>query len=92
LPSTFADDARGSDDDGDDVPECGEGDEEVEGAGRVLGAKDGGEEEGGGELLGGFEGGLGDGGEVSDVAEEVEGCGDEEGGGCCSLECVDGVL
>jgi len=32
------------------------------------------------------------GGEVGDVAEEVEGCDDEEGGGCCSLECVDGVL
>ena len=29
MPSTFADDARGSDDDGDDVPECRGGDEEL---------------------------------------------------------------
>jgi hypothetical protein len=29
LTATFADDARGADDDGYDVPECGEGDEEI---------------------------------------------------------------
>ena len=91
LAAEFLDQSPLGEDDAEDVPEGGQGDEDGEGA-LGAGPEDVAEEGGGDEALGGEQLGGGDGGEVGDVDEHVEDCDGGEGQRRGDLEGAHGVL